>query len=62
MKKLTPHHILTPKGGRVAARVKRHHFHTVARIATPALGAFVMPGSHNHKRTRTRGAGLVLEG
>jgi hypothetical protein len=60
MKKLTPHHTLTPKGGRVAARVKRHAFKTQARVETRSSGTLVPPGSHNGA---ARGRGLdILSG
>lgn len=62
MRKITPHHLLTPKGGRVASRVTRHVFRTQARSNVPATGAVVRPGSHNPKTTRTRGAGIELRG
>ena len=43
MKKITPHHTLTPKGGRVASRVTRHAFKTMARASSTAGGPGAAP-------------------
>jgi hypothetical protein len=70
MKKLTAHHLLTPKGGRVAARTKAHAFKTVAHIKTLWQGPMpfavmmgprrlfvLVTGQENIGRTRQKGAG-----
>jgi hypothetical protein len=50
-KKITAHHILTPKGGRVASRVKRHPFVTQARTA-PFAGGPVLPSKLYYRRVK----------
>jgi hypothetical protein len=59
MKKLTPHHTLTPKGGRVASRrivrpVKKITSRCEAAPVTPAVTPAWM------RRTRPKGSGLGL--
>lgn len=61
MKKLTAHHVLTPKGGRVASRRLVRPTKKITSRCTPAAST---PGITPAwmRRTRTRGAGLSLGG
>lgn len=51
MKKITPHHHLTPKGGRVASRVTRHAFKSGART-TPKAGGITIPSKSYYRRVK----------
>lgn len=67
MKKLTPHHVLTPKGGRVAARLRERPAMIIAARPKPLVFPFyftmpmtnepvIVTGNEKVNRTRKRGA------
>jgi len=59
MKKLTAHHVLTPKGGRVASRRIVRPIKKIASRCTPAPVIPAVTPSWM-RRTRPKGSGLGL--